>query len=350
MRKKLCAALSALVCAALLAGCSTENTPVNVYLPADAVIANPSSSVSSSVGRAEYPSDWIVNTPESSSSEETPVVTPTEQETPEDIDNSYLGKWYYFHISDKRKQLYRRLYNCAKNNIEECDVSDLKVTSQDLYVAYWALDYENPQFLELGSGYEYTMLNPNVTNKLKTVKINYGRSSDEVGQADFEARAETILAEARTQESDYEKLKYIHDWLVENTVYSATGAAYESEADGPIVYGRALCEGYSKAFMYLAQSLGFPCICSVGTAHLENHMWNMVKLGGRWYNVDVTWDDPTRTDGIQEESRHDYFLISDAQLRYDHRVNHPIMLPNASKGYFPYGYDPDSESNADDLD
>ena len=353
LKKKLCVLLSAILCVVPLSGCSlSKSEPANVYLPENANIIHPaaSSSTSSSVsgGNVNEPEELLSSSSNSvtSSSAETPTVTPDEPTEPVALIDNFRGKWYYNHISRKRKQVYARLYSCVENNAEEFDVSDLDVSKQDVFDAYWAFDYENPQFLTLGSGYEITFLNSKVSNKVKSVKINYGRTADEVGQTEFEARAETVLEEARAQDSDYEKLKYVHDWIVDNTVYTKSGAAYESEADGPIVYGQALCEGYSKAFMYFAQSLGFQCICAIGSGHLEDHMWNMVKLGGTWYNVDVTWDDPVKSDGIQE-LWHDYFLINDAQFRLDHRVEHPLVLPNAPDGYFPYGYDPDEENVSD---
>lgn len=352
MRKKVCAALSAIVCAALLGGCSLfeqEEGSANVYLPGDIVIH--SSSSSSSVIKDENQYD-PTNRPSSSdtqvsSSTSFPAVTPPEQAEPIAPVDNYIGKWYYNHLSAKCRQVYLRLYNCAKNNTEECDVSDLDVSEQDIFKAYWSLDYDNPQFLELGSGYQMTMIDDRISNRVKSVKISYGRTPAEVQQTEFDTRAEAVLEAARAQSTDYERLKYVHDWIVNNTTYSKTGAVYESEADGSIVYGQALCEGYSKAFMYFAQSLGYPCICSIGTANLEGHMWNMVKIGGSWYNVDVTWDDPTSSNGAQT-LRHDYFLINDAQLRLDHRVEHPLMLPNAPDGYFPYGYDQDGDVNSVD--
>jgi len=342
MRKKLCAALSVVLCTALLGGCSLfelDEGSANVYLAGD-VISRPVSGSSNAVDNNNEYTPISRPSSSSSSSETQPATVPEERESTAYID-SFWKKWYYRNMydDDKRRELYERLYYCAENDIEECDVSDLGVTKNDVFETYWSFDYENPQFARLGSGYEITFEDARISNLVKSVKILYGRTADEV--PDLETRAQTVLDAASALTTDYEKLKYVHDWIVENTVYSNTDAAYESEADGPIVYGQALCEGYSKAFMYFAQSLGYPCVCSVGTSRLEPHMWNMVKIGGAWYNVDVTWDDPVSADGTQT-LRHDYFLISDAELRLDHRVEHPLILPNAPNGYFPYGYDQDA--------
>lgn len=352
MKKILCVALSVTACAVLLGGCSlfeNGNEAANIYIAGDMDIIRPAaSSTSTTVPEADY--GGLPVRPVSSSSSRTsrpPVntTTPTPSEPVAPIDN-IIGKWYYNHISPKRRAVYARLYNCVKSNGEGIDVSDLGVSEQDVFAAYWAFNYENPQFLTLGSGYELTLLEPRVSNKVKSVKISYGRKPAEVSESEFETRAEAVLAAARAKDTDYEKLKYVHDWLVEHTVYSNTDAVYEGEADGPVVYGKARCEGYAKAFMYFAQSLGFRCICSVGEGRLERHMWNMVQIGGAWYNVDATWDDPVSPDGMQT-LRHDYFLINDALFRLDHRVEHPLMLPNAPYGYFPYGYDQDANSSED---
>ena len=348
MGRKICTVLSAVLCAALLVGCS-EETPANVYLPGELDTGRPSQSTSSTV-KDEGQFDGFLrpsSSSTSSSSTNTPAATPPEQTTPEDVDYSYRGKWYYSTLSNKCKSVYARLYYCSKNNIQDVDVSDLDVSYQDVYEAYWAFDYENPQFLELGSGYELTMLDPKISNRVRSIKFQYGRLPSDALQTAMETRAETILEAARELEPGYEQLKYIHDWIVENTTYSKTGEEYESEADGPIVYGQALCEGYSKAFMYLAQQLGYPCICSVGVANLEDHMWNMVKIGPRWYNVDVTWDDPDNPDDTNDGTtlRHDYFLICDAEIRLDHRVIRPNMLPTSDYGYFPHGYDKDGDNS-----
>ena len=137
MKRKICAVLASAVCTVILVGCS-DKTYTNVYLPGDpAGVIHPTSSTSTSSGNAVgvYPDTWPSNSSSSQTPDSTPVTPPTEEVEPIDPIDNYRGKWYYNHISDKRKRVYARLYNAAANNVEEVIVEDLQVTEQDVYEA-----------------------------------------------------------------------------------------------------------------------------------------------------------------------------------------------------------------------
>ena len=121
---------------------------------------------------------------------------------------------------------------------------------------------------------------------------------------------------------DYRKELLIHDWLVNNSTYNiqnmddpASHTAY-----GPLVEGKGVCQGYSEAMMMLARVAGIPCQYVVGdggnTGDMESHAWNCIQIGGQWYMLDVTWDDPV-TDG-EELLLYDYFNITSGKMAEDH--------------------------------
>ena len=264
----------------------------------------------------------------SSTLSSTPVITPTTSSL-----DDYTSKWAYNQITSKQQKVYARLFESASSLSQSCDISDIGVTEDDLYTAFWAFDYDNPQFLELGSGYSYSYVaEPNGQKDMRSISIDYSRTSSEISQGNFDSTVKSVLAQAQSQIGDYAKLQYVHDWIVNNTVYLKEDTDYESEADGPVIYGKAICEGYSKAFMYFAQSMGYECICVVGGASGIDHMWNMVKLEGQWYHVDVTWDDPVMSDG-SHALKYNYFLISDARIKLDHSINTPFKIPSAPQNY-----------------
>ncbi len=248
---------------------------------------------------------------------------------PENLLDDYTAKYGYSTLTGSQKQVYARIFEAVKNHAERADVSDLKVDRSELDKIYWAFDYDNPQFFWLGNGYSYSY---NMSGNLLSVSTAYSRTKSEAEQISrkFEAAAAEALAEAAKCTSEYDRVKVLHDWLINKTEYKSYGPVYISEADGAIVNGQALCEGYSKAFMYLAQSAGIPTICVSGRSNGAGHMWNMVKLGGQWYHIDVTWDDPISTRPMLV---YDYFLVSDKTILSDHSLDGRSALPSAPSDY-----------------
>ena len=346
--RKIAPKIAAAVAAAVLSGCAARNESVpsvpNVVVVSSApersqsVVSTASSSeersnpsVISEITSVPEESSEITKIPESSKITENPE--PEEPYTYTSGLDNYRAKWGYNHISPSQQRLYERFYKAAENyEIEEIELESYDVTTDDVSKAYWAFDHDNPQFLWLGSGYHVKHTKLGARQPAVGITIDFGRSPDTVPQAEFDSIAEEVLAEAAEEATDYDKLRFIHDWIVDNTVYTYTDAKYEYEADGAVVCQKAVCEGYAKAFMYFAQSLGIECVCVIGRANSEDHMWNLVKLYGEWYHVDVTWDDP-QTSGGDGALLHTYFLVSDADIKEDHRIEVIFELPEARNTY-----------------
>lgn len=365
MKRFIASALAAALCVVTFSGCAVEKPelpliPISTPASSSAVKSTTSTTSSSSANTSSASSSvpttastteppigsvpassitsepavisTIPNSPESTFSESPSLPDPEPVYTYTSLLDNYRAKWGYNQLNTRQKKIYERLYTASESNSgSEVFVQDLNVHTSDVSTAFWAFDYDNPQFLELGSGFQMKVLANDQTSVI-SVLILFGRTPAEVSNSLFEDFADDIIQQAAEKPTDYDKLLYIHDRIVDNTVYSSNGELYEYEADGPLVYGKAVCEGYAKAFMYLAQSLGFECVCVIGTANGEEHMWNLVKLYGMWYNVDVTWDDPIRSDGA-DVLRHDYFLISDYEIGKTHEVEEIIALPEAPNTY-----------------
>ncbi len=101
------------------------------------------------------------------------------------------------------------------------------------------------------------------------------------------------------QQTSIQQLKAIHDGLILATKYD-TGVLdldltniidhTPFEAYGLFINHKAVCSGYAKAFMGIAQQLNIPVI--VVSSTVMNHAWNLVYTGSHWRYVDVTFDDP----------------------------------------------------------
>ena len=53
----------------------------------------------------------------------------------------------------------------------------------------------------------------------------------------------------------------------------------------------AVCQGYATLFYRVAKECGLKVRAIRGTSRGEGHMWNIVKIGQYYYNLDATWDE-----------------------------------------------------------
>ena len=124
-------------------------------------------------------------------------------------------------------------------------------------------------------------------------------------------------------QTDMEKVFYVHDWLVQNIAYDAEHLSEflpdDHNAYGALCEGTAVCEGYAKAYAFTMNKLGIPCV--IVTSDDLSHAWNMVQLGGKWYQVDCTWDDPLTCEGTSDQlgyCKHKSLLCSTEKVNANH--------------------------------
>ena len=167
--------------------------------------------------------------------------------------------------------------------------------------------------------------------------------------------------------SRYDTVKNIHDYICQHAEYDYAAASSNSvtaaHTAAPLFIavgsdssasGKVVCEGYSKAFKMLCDKFGIPCAVVSGTGYTgssnEPHMWNYVQMDdGKWYGVDVTWDD-------MSSINYDYFLKGSNQFNSDHSALPPsvnsqsvdLVYPSlAMANYDPHWNDNQGNTNSD---
>ena len=161
-----------------------------------------------------------------------------------------------------------------------------------------------------------------IENQCFPVEFTYRFSCEEMSNMNraAEAAANEIMLGVTDEMTTYDKLKYFHDYLVTHCE-SDSEDIYANTIYGALVRGKALCEGYAKSFSYLCNKAGIENIIVTGKTDTA-HMWNMVKIDGNWYHIDVTWDKPDGTiaEMYPNMVMYQYFLVTDSVIENNHTI------------------------------
>lgn len=113
---------------------------------------------------------------------------------------------------------------------------------------------------------------------------------------------------------DSEKLKLIHDFIIDNTKYdklkvdNIEDETYNSEnAYGVLIEHYGICSGYADTMAIFLNKLG---IINYKISN-DEHIWNLAYVDNKWVHIDLTWDDPVTENDI---NRTDYFMIDTKTL------------------------------------
>lgn len=116
--------------------------------------------------------------------------------------------------------------------------------------------------------------------------------------------------------SVYNQVKVIHDYIINNSVYDQQRSDnnvvnYKSDiAYGPLIEGHGLCGGYTDSMALFLIDLNIKNY-KIASA---KHVWNGILVNDKWYNLDLTWDDPVVNDG-RNLLEYNYFLITSEKFK-----------------------------------
>lgn len=190
--------------------------------------------------------------------------------------------------------------------------------------------YDHPEIYYARTAIRYSYSPSSGTIKtLLAVYIDGLRSAEAKAAMDRKVNEAMALVDDQNL-TDLDKALILHDYLVEQVAYNwevdialKTGEAMSEvekrtgvriyTAYGALAEGDAVCQGYALAYKLLLNRCGVDSV--LVSSEKMNHVWNLVKINGSWYHVDVTWDDPTPN--LPGHCGHDSFLRSDAEIMGD---------------------------------
>ncbi len=190
------------------------------------------------------------------------------------------------------------------------------ISYEELEVAMDAYRRDHAEHFWLGTAFSVSY---DATTVYK-VRPTYTLSGDALtgAKVQFEEAITRMLADVTPTMNEFERERILHDSLAAKVTYVEGSHAHD--AYGALVQGEAVCEGYAEALQVLCHRAGLQSLLVMGssinpsTNQPEGHAWNMVRIDGKYYHVDLTWNDQGAT------LYHAYFNLTDALIREDHTV------------------------------
>ena len=196
--------------------------------------------------------------------------------------------------------------------------------------------------------FEFTMTASGVYNFRfyvmdKTSEVYYMRVSTNIQVSDraYPSVGDIVNAAVKkcskeTDGSDYEKALWLHDWLLQQLDYDHS--LKWSSAESALTRKLGTCQAYESAYSKLLTAAGITNAETRDT--YDGHTWNAMKLDGKWYQVDCTWDD-TKDNYYNFDPTHLYFGLTDELMALAHNGHDQI--------YTASGYGTRSTSLADNY-
>ncbi len=239
---------------------------------------------------------------------------PTQKERLQFVELLNDNTYYYFNgLNDKEKEAYITMYSSFMN-FDEAFV--MEINGESLKTVFTAVLYDNPHIFWVDNEYQYLE-----NEKSVSFTPNYRNTPAEaqVISTQLNEKISNIIFEADKLNIDYEKELYIHDYVCNNTVYDENISPGSGDsAHDSLLYGSAICEGYSRAIQILLDAVDIDNYLVVGEGKSEGttepHMWNVVEIDNQNYYLDATWDDS----GVDDTIVYFYFNVNEEMISDDH--------------------------------
>ncbi len=255
-----------------------------------------------------------------------------------------MNDFYYSQLGKPEQVFYKRFLDAARLGAPSANSTPFMAVESAMRVVT-AVGYDHPELFYV----DFQRLNYIASLMGTMFRIGYQVQSSlrEKVTADIEKSISDILTNAQAVglKSDYEKSRWVHNYLVKNVRYNFDALRQPTvypEAftiSGVFCDRLAVCEGIAKAYKLLCNRLGVEAIVVSGTSSLEGveidapHAWNIVRIDGDYTHVDATWD--IGASQPCKRMRFDYFCLPDKRIRIDH-ITASENLPHCNSDCLDY--------------
>lgn len=147
------------------------------------------------------------------------------------------------------------------------------------------------------------------------VNVNKVYSDEEISKVSSKVE-KVISSKIKKGMDNEEKIRTIHDYIINNGKYATDEIRKKNpdnsynKANDILINGVGLCSSYADAMAIFLHEFGLDNYKIAS----DTHIWNLVKLDKKWLHLDLTWDDPVTSTGIQKLEII-FLLIDDDRLK-----------------------------------
>lgn len=198
------------------------------------------------------------------------------------------------HLDERQQQNYDFIYNSIMARKEEVEI--ISGDEDDAVTTYTALFNDHPELF---------FVNPVLLQTVKDngdfhlLHIKYTFTEEETADYNMQlkTKSDEILAGIPAEASDFDKVKYVYDYIIDSTQY-VTGAQNNQNLLSVMITNESVCAGYARTMQYLLNQMNIPVSYITGeivdspeNIFNKRHGWNLVKMDNEYYYVDATYGD-----------------------------------------------------------
>lgn len=253
----------------------------------------------------------------------------TAKEVPRTTD---ADRYVYGTLTEEERLVYDEIYQTIRAFEEKITVSTKDVNILEKAYDSVAADYGDIFWVDGYSYTEYTLYGVSIGLEF-VPKYTMTQEERDMKKEQIDAAVAEILAAAPGDgASDYDKARYVFDYLVTNVAYDAD-AENNQNIISVFLNQKTVCQGYARATQYLLECLGIQSAVIGGRANGGPHAWNLVRLDDDYYYLDTTWGNTDASGTMAEITpyiNYDYFCVTTAEIELTHRVEDDILLPECT--------------------
>ena len=262
-------------------------------------------------------------------------------------DPASLPRFYVNCLSDSEKAVYDQIFNAISEFKESTGPLVSEINDDRCSDILNMVMMDNPNIFWCAN--PPGVLSVDSSGMVKNVIFKYcmDKSAAQSRNKKIEKTVKGFVSGIKESMSDYEVALRAHENIIKLIDYDSIGLDLQKKDSdrfdkpdnlrsiyGVFVEKKAVCAGYARAYQYLLNRMGIECAyvkgpCPDGVWHA----WNIVKLEGDYYYVDVTFDDSSNTDerkNVSAEISYDYFCITTEELLKSRSIHKAGMYPECT--------------------